>query len=209
MGNIKVFCFNSPVFLSLFIQNQTYKLLMAQFIAFEEGVEVNGQTILSIVKALPVGQEMRSEILSAHGIGNPEAEKWYSQQAWLNAFKELSGTMGDKILFNIGESIPEYAVFPTAIDTLEKALKSIDQAYHMNHRGGEIGSYRVAMFNEKERKAVMVCQTPYPSELDRGIICTMLKEYRPASSQHYTVDLDTTTISRTKGNNSCTYNISW
>lgn len=125
---------------------------MAQFVAFEKGVEVNGQTILSVVKAFADGQETRAEILCAHGIKNPEAGKWYSQQAWLNAFKELSCSMGDEILFNIGQAIPLYAVFPTDNDTLENALHSIDQAYRINHRGGEIGSYRLVEFKEKEKK---------------------------------------------------------
>lgn len=182
---------------------------MAQFVAFEKGVEVNGQTILSVIKALPVGQEERRRILGKHGIQNPEAGKWYSQQAWLSAFKELAGSAGEEILFSIGQAVPENAVFPADIDTLEKALTSIDQAYRMNHRGGEIGSYRLVEFKEKGKKAVMICQTPYPSEFDRGIISTMLRKFSPTSSHCFSVDLDPAKISRTKGNHSCTYNIFW
>lgn len=183
---------------------------MAQFVAFEEGVEVNGQTILSHIKALDVGQELRSEILRAHGIDNPQPGRWYSQQSWLNAFKELYESAGDQILFNIGQAIPAHALFPPpGTDNLEKALKSIDKAYQKHHRGGEIGSYRLIMFSEKERKAIMFCQTPYPSELDRGIISKLVQDYRPDSSGNYAVELDREKSSRKKGHHNCTYNIYW
>lgn len=182
---------------------------MAQYTAFDEGVEVSGQTILSITKALPVNQGIKCDILEAHGIINPVAGRWYSQQAWLNAFKELSENFGDHVLFRLGGIIPDHAAFPPGIDTLAQALKSIDQAYHMNHRGGEIGSYRLIKFNEKEKKAVMVCQTPYPSEFDRGIISAVLQMYGPASSDSLVVHLDASKASRTKGNHSCTYKLFW
>lgn len=182
---------------------------MAQFTAFDENVKVKGQTILSIVKALPVDQEAKCEMLHAHGIINPVAGNWYPQQAWLNAFKELSEKFGDHLLFKIGGIIPDHAAFPPGTDTLKHALQSIDKAYQMNHRGGEIGSYRLVDFNEKEKKAVMICQTPYPSEFDRGIISAMLQKHRPASSVKQSVHLDTTKTSRTKGSHSCTYKLFW
>lgn len=182
---------------------------MAQFVAFEKEVEVNGRAILSVIKVLPVGQEERSKVLSNHGIQKPEAGKWYPQQAWLNAFKELAESMGNDLLFSIGQAIPEYVAFPQENNTLESALKSIDQAYRLNHRGGEIGSYRLVEFKEKEKKAVMICQTPYPSELDRGMISTLVEQFRPASSAAFSVALDNNKTSRTKGNHSCTYAISW
>lgn len=178
---------------------------MAQFVAFEKGIEVNGQTILSIINTLADGKE----ILNAHGIKNPEAGKWYPQQAWLDTFKAISKEIGEQTLFSIGTAVPENALFPSDVDNLEKGLKSIDLAYRMNHRGGEIGTYRLIRFNEKARKAVMICQNPYPSEFDRGIISSMLRKFKPASSSNYEVNLDTTKGSRINGEHSCTYNISW
>jgi hypothetical protein len=51
---------------------------------------------------------------------NPEPDKWYSQEAWLNAFKEIAETVGTNTLFMIGKSIPEHAKFPPQIDLLRK-----------------------------------------------------------------------------------------
>lgn len=181
---------------------------MAQFIAFDPNVEVNGQTILSVVNALPTGQESRLAILKKHGI-TPEEGKWYKQQSWLNAFKALSTEIGDKTIFAIGKTIPEHAVFPPQIDTLQKALSAIDIAYHMNHRNGEIGTYMLTHFDEKKREAIMVCNNPYPSEFDRGIITTMLRRFKPKDSYKYDVVTDLSKKSRVKGDDSCTYVVTW
>lgn len=181
---------------------------MAQFVSFNPKVEVNGQTILSVVNALSAGQERRLGILRNHGI-ELEEDKWYSQQSWLNAFKEISKELGDRTLFMIGKAIPENAKFPPQIDSLQKALAAIDMAYHMNHRGGEIGHYTLLSFDEKKREAIMVCNNPYPSEFDRGIISTMLRRFRPKDSFKYDVVTDLTKETRMKGGESCTYIINW
>lgn len=181
---------------------------MAQFIAFERNVEVNGHTILAVINALEVGKEFRREILAKHGI-NPEPGGWYSQQAWLNAFREIAETIGQNTLFMIGKAIPEYADFPPNIDSLEKALASIDIAYHMNHQKGEIGNYTLKSFDEGNKTAIMVCNNPYPSDFDRGIITTMLRKFKPKNSFKYDVVLDTTKETRLNGAESCTYTITW
>jgi len=181
---------------------------MAQFVAFEKGVEVNGQTILALIEALEVGKDFRREILAKHGI-IPERHEWYDQQAWLDAFREISDTIGDRTLFMIGKAIPEHADFPPVIDTLEKALASIDIAYHMNHRKGEIGSYILKSFNEDDKVAIMICNNPYPSEFDRGIITTMLRRFKPKNSYKYDVILDTEQETRLNGGESCTYKVIW
>ncbi len=181
---------------------------MAQFIAFDPNVEVNGETILSVVNAIAVGQEGRLAILKKHRI-NPEDGKWYKQQLWLNAFKEISEELGDHTLFMIGKAIPEHAEFPPQIDNLQKALAAIDMAYHMNHRNGEIGRYTLTEYDDKKRKAVMVCSNPYPSEFDRGIISTMMRRFKPSDSFKYDVTLDTSKETRMNGAESCTYMVQW
>jgi hypothetical protein len=182
---------------------------MAQFVPFQDGVEVNGQTVLAIVNALEAGQATRFKILQKHGIINPHANEWYSQKAWLEAFKEISEELGEYTLFAIGEAIPENAIFPPEIDSLEKALSSIDVAYHINHRGGEIGHYTLADFNYENRRAIMVCNNPYPSEFDKGIISTMVRKFVPSTSFIYDVQLDPAKETRLHGADSCTYIITW
>lgn len=182
---------------------------MAQYIPFQPGVEVNGQTILSVVYALHAGRDTRLAMLAKHGLNDIKPEKWYSQEKWLNAFKDISKYLGDPTLFVIGKAIPDNAIFPPEIDSLEKALNSIDIAYHMNHQGGEIGSYKLIKFDSVNREAIMVCNNPYPSEFDRGIITTMLRKFRPKDSYMSEVRLDMTKENRQQGHDSCTYLINW
>lgn len=181
---------------------------MAEYKAFQEGVEVNGQSILSIVKALSTGQEIRLEILKKYGI-DPKPDKWYSQQAWLDAFKEISTVLGDHTVFLIGTSLPDNAKFPPHINNIETALNSIDKAYHMNHQGGEIGHYKLIEFDEINKSAIMTCNNPYPSEFDRGIITAMVRKFRPQNSIRADIILDTTKKTRRRGGESCTFNIAW
>jgi len=182
---------------------------MAQFIPFDSHVEVIGQTVLSVITALPAGQDSRKEILARHGIQVPDASTWYAQKDYLNAFKEIAENVGPHTLFSIGKSIPEDAIFPPQIDSLEKALQSIDIAYNMNHRGGDIGYYKLTHFDAKNKIARFECKNPYPSEFDRGIITTMVRKFRPADSFRDSVVLDTTKPTRLKGADSCSYTITW
>jgi hypothetical protein len=62
------------------------------------------------------------------------------------------------------EKIPENAVFPH-VNTLEQALSSMDGAYRMNHRNGEIGYYKLLSFDGKTKKAVLECYNPYPCKI--------------------------------------------
>ncbi|GAA0190728.1 hypothetical protein GCM10009122_52580 [Fulvivirga kasyanovii] len=182
---------------------------MAQFVSYDPNVKVNGQTIMSVVNAMEFGQETRLNILKKHGLVNINAEEWYDQQKWLNAFKEIYNNIGENTLYIIGKAIPANAKFPPEIDTLEKALNAIDVAYHMNHTKGKIGNYKVTEFDAEKRQAIMVCDNPYPSDFDRGIITTMLVRFKPKDSTKYSVTLDDSKGSRLKGGDSCTYIIKW
>ena len=194
---------------------------MAQFKAFDNNVEVNGQTVLSIVDGMGSYRDTALAILKENGIDSPRKDQWYSQQSWLNAFKKISDSIGKATLFSIGKRIPENAEFPPSINDLQKALAAIDVAYHMNHRiNGTImfdpgtgkmlegiGHYKLERIDDKTYK--MVCKNPYPSEFDRGIIDAMANRFKPEGSAKVKVKIDETQPMREKGADACTYIISW
>lgn len=182
---------------------------MAQFVSFDPAVKVIGQSILLFANAMDFGKEERIEILEKHGLVNLDPTQWYDLQKWLDAFKELSEGMWASTLFIIGKEIPGNAKFPPQIDSIEKALYSINIAYHMNHSQGNIGIYDVTMFDAVQRKAEMVCRNPYPSDFDRGILAAMAERFKPADSIATEVTLDLSKESRLNGADSCTYLISW
>lgn len=194
---------------------------MAEFIAFNDAVEVNSRTILSFVNSTRRGKEKRTEMLKKNGIALDNTE-WYPVQLWLDAFKDLSDNIGEINLFLIGRAIIENAEFPP-MEGLQDALASIDFAYHMNHRiNGEvmfnpetgkmlegIGHYSLVSFDAAGRKAIMECKNPYPSKFDQGIIDKVTELFKPADSKSYEVKIDITKERRTQGAESCTYLIRW
>ncbi len=179
---------------------------MAQFIAFEDGVEVNGETVLSVVDG-SVMKEKAMTILERNGIAQPISGSWYSQQAWLNAFREIADSIGPRTLHSIGLKIPDNAKFPPGIDSVPSALAAIDVAYHMNHRYGEIGHYLFESVDE--RSARMICNTPYPCEFDRGIIESMALRCMPEGAVLVTVDHESDAQCRKYGADACIYQVSW
>ncbi len=179
---------------------------MAMFKTYDAKVEVNGETVLSIVDGMGTFKERALKILAESGITNPVQGKWYPQQAWLDAFRKISDQIGPNTLYRIGYKIPENAKFPPQIDTVDRALASIDVAFHMNHRNGEIGHYNYEKTGENTGR--MVCPNPYPCDFDRGIIESMAQKFMP-NGRVLIVDHDKNAPCRKKGDETCTYLISW
>lgn len=142
---------------------------MAQYEAYETGVEVNGRTVLAVIDGVPTAFEQKARrILRENGIEDPEPNGWYPQQAWLDGFAEIDESIGGAALNQIGKSIPENADWPDDVDTLVGGLESIDEAYQMNHRGGSIGYYDTEAIDATTVR--VECKNPYNCAFDEGII---------------------------------------
>ncbi len=191
---------------------------MAEFQAFEPDIEVNGATILSVVKGAAVFENTARKFLADNGLSNVEdsPDTWYPQQAWLDTFRALKTVVGNRTVYLIGKRIPESASFPPSIHTIEDALASIDIAYHMNHRRkgqvmfnpetGQmlegIGHYTLKL--EGPGQATVVCDNPYPCEFDRGIVTAMAERFQSlAEVTHAEGDC------REKHGQCCAYRVTW
>lgn len=190
-----------------------------QFKVFEPDIEVNGNTVYAIVDGFGIVKSLSKSHLKKAGLPEEiDPNEWFSQEKWLNAFKSISKLYGDDTLFRIGLSIPKNATFPPWIKTIEDAIKSIDIAYHMNHRkNGKV------MFNEKtgkitegighygfqkvkgKNKIISECNNPYPCSFDQGIITAMADKTNPNAE----VTHDNDKPCRKKGADNCTYIITW
>lgn len=179
---------------------------MPVFKAYSNNVEVNGETMLSIVAGMGFMKSVALKILADAGIPNIEQGKWYKQQDWLNAFKSVSEKVGKNTLKKIGKSIPENAKFPNQIQDIHSALAAINVAYKMNHRNGEIGFYKYSKISENE--AEIHCKNPYPSEFDEGIIEAIATKFSTAGQNPYVV-LATNKETRRNGAESCTFIVKW
>jgi len=198
-----------------------------EFQPFESGIEVNGQTVWSIVDGFMLSKATPTRVLLEEGIGtlgpdgvvriDPAA--WYSQEAWLRAFQKISNALGMQVLLNIGKRIPENAIFPPWVVDVESAIRSIDIAYHLNHRkGGKvmfdlnthemlegIGHYGFERPHPTKPLIVSECRNPYPCAFDRGILSAMARRFAPTAT---VVHLDEHVCRRT-GAEACTYHVKW
>jgi hypothetical protein len=179
---------------------------MKTYVASSPKVEVNGETIYSVIDGMGAFKASAIKILNENGINNPQAGQWFNQQAWLNSFKKIAEKVGNVTLFNIGLKIPENAKFPPEINDIHKALASIDVAYHMNHRGGEIGYYRYEKTGD--RSCMINCNNPYPDDFDKGIITAMCRRF-VSNHMNINVAIDSNKPIRSKNGESTTYIVSW
>ncbi len=182
---------------------------MTQFEAFDDGVEVDGQAVRSMLAGVgelsSVFEKRMQETLDEKGIGEPQPGEWYPQQAYLDSFKSVADTIGPQTLRNIGKKIPENAEWPPGIDTVGKGLQSIEEAYQMNHRGGEIGYYEFEETGPNER--LVYCKNPYPCDLDVGLITAVAEKFSPDSAI-VEVEEESETC-RDDGGDECIYRVSW
>ena len=197
-----------------------------EYTPFEPGIEVNAQTVYTIVDGFSVVRHVPSRILAESGIGELRGdgslilgrEGWYSQALWLRAFRRIASEVGTGALHSIGLRIPANAIFPPSVNDIDSAIQSIDIAYHMNHRKagvvmfdpetgamlegiGHYGCQRTPGRNE----IVSVCENPYPCAFDHGILTAMAKRFQARSI----VEHDDRAPCRRKGKDSCTYVIRW
>jgi hypothetical protein len=182
---------------------------MVQYEPFEGGVEARGRTVLAIEEGISrFRDEYRTRVrtvLSKQGIEDPEPDDWYAQEAELDVLETIAEDLGPHVLDRLGEQIPDVAEWPGGISGVEDGLRSIDEAYHRNHRGGEIGHYRFEKIDDGRGR--VECRNPYPCPFDRGLIRAVAKEYSPVESFVFVEERGDRC--RRDGDDVCTYTVSW
>jgi hypothetical protein len=178
---------------------------MAQFQAFDPHAEVIGITIKAVIETMGLFERMAKGIYARYGIVEVKDDGWYSQQAYLDVFCEIYEKVGSKTMKMIGRTIPTKVLWPPDITTIEQGLASIDIAYHMNHRGGEIGYYRYEKTGD--RSARMVFYNPYPCPFDEGLIEGVATKFALSGARVKVVHTPQTC--RLKGDATCVYQVSW
>jgi hypothetical protein len=169
--------------------------------------EVQGQAIMAIVAAMALIQHRALKILAAHGITPLEKDRWYPMERLLASFQAINTEIGPNTVKAVGRKIPETAQFPPNLVTLEDGFRSIDVAYRTSHRGpGNVGGYHYTPM--EERKARMLCDNPYPCNLDEGILEAIGERFRPKDSLWVRVEHQSGSC-RKNGAASCTYNLTW
>ena len=119
--------------------------------------------------------------------------------------EKISDDLEPHVLDRLGEQFPSIAAWPTDIDSVPDALRSIDDAYQQNHRGGDIGSYQFTQTDD--RVGDILCNNPYPCPFDRGLIRGVAKRYAPVDG--FVFVEETGAGCRREGGDACTYTVHW
>ena len=173
---------------------------MAEYQPFEPGVEVLGQSLLSWIDGT---QGRIAPVFANHGITELDPDAWYPQQTILDVMREFS-QMSDMV--RMGVCISENAPYPPNVENLQHALMLLDEGYRLNHRNNTMGEYHAEQVGE--RHIVIEAKTPYPSDFDYGLIYGMATRYMPKGAD-LVISLDLNKPTRKRGDDSCTYNITW
>ena len=173
---------------------------------FSPNVQVLGQTLLSSIAGLPsFARKKMQQVLEKEGVAELDLNTWYDIKIALTFYRQVAKDFGPNTLFDLGKSVPEKAVFPPEVDSLDLGLQSIDVAYNMNHRNGYIGFYKVISHDLNDKKVIMHCYTPYPCDFDRGLITAMARKFKTGVK----VTVDEEKSNKKKGGNESWYSISY
>jgi hypothetical protein len=192
----------------------------------EPGIEVSGESLGATVDAFKQYPSIVTKYLALHGVlktvnGKQETidrSAWYPLDKWLAAYQAIAKDVGVNSLYTIGKKIPENAVMPPHINDLKMALTTLDAYYHFVHRKNGaimfdpatgvmlegIGHARCE-YSDEQRKALIIMETPYPCEFDRGLVTALAARFEPMTKTVH----DNDSPCRKKGGPSCTYVVTW
>jgi hypothetical protein len=135
----------------------------------------------------------------------------------LEILDRIGRAFGGAALFEIGYSVPQHATFPPHVDGVLAALRSLDAAFHMNHRRDGavmfdpaagtmlegIGHYRCSELSPGRAR----CESTsvYRCEFDLGILSGLAGRFAPAAEVSHAPEGSC----RGRGAESCTYLVSW
>ncbi|MCG8455307.1 MAG: DUF2378 family protein [Holophagales bacterium] len=168
-------------------------------------VEVTGAVVLAVVDVMGAFGSVARRILAENGIADPLPDRWYPLRSWLASFDTIVKDVGPNTLHMIGRHVAATAPVPPHVNTPELALITLDDAYHSQHKGGDVGHFHY--IPSGERSGTMVSSTPYPSDFDRGVIMALAERLAP--ERYADVRLDASAESRKDGGETCTFLISW
>lgn len=176
------------------------------------GAETSGHVVRQVIEGLddlPDDEAERGRaVLADRGFDDPDREAWYSLAAWLDALDAVGAALGDEALTAVGRSVPEGVEWPPDADSAASGFATVNDAYHLNHRGGDVGYYEFVAVDDRERR--VVCANPYPCAFDRGIIEGTLRAFgHEFTYPPMAFVRETGEQCRAEGGAQCEYRVTW
>ncbi len=176
---------------------------MAQFIAFDESVEIIGFGLQSIFTgiAATIGEGQAIEIFKKYNLYPIDEESWYSQQTCLDILKDLD-EFAD--LVAVGFKVFQPLNSPD-IRTVVDALNFLDVGYQTIHRGDDRGGYQFYLISDQLGR--LICHNPYPADFDFGVVYSLLKHYPTGNEMR--IVWDEKVPNRKQDADTCEFIIEW
>lgn len=146
---------------------------------FDATAEFVGAAVFPSIFARPTFvRKNLLNIFAEEGIIDPQVMGWYSTQKLANFYQKVLKQYGPNTLFDLGKAVPETAVLPDGLDTLEKLLAALPMTYDMNHRNGYVGFLKIVSHDVEEKKIIVQSYTPYASDFTRGFLTAFIRMFR-------------------------------
>ena len=160
-------------------------------------VKVSGYPIKEFFKMIK-NSLVSDEILETiNNMGEIYIDKFYLMDEYIKILDRID----EQLLKKMGITTTTYAKWPLEINNVGDALKSINEAYKMNHKSGyTIGKYDFQKIADK--KYQIICDTPYPCPYDFGVVIGVAQKF----SEHVKI-IHTEGLCRKHGDLSCTYEV--
>jgi hypothetical protein len=129
---------------------------------------VRGGVILSVLAAMGPFRRRGEQALADHGIGEVDVERWYPLASYLEALEAIRDRMGPNTLFQVGRQIPNHIALPPGLDSFAAVLGAFGAVYENSHRGVPGGAVTHELLSDRSGR--ITSATPYPCDLDRGVI---------------------------------------
>jgi hypothetical protein len=186
--------------------------------------EINGMFVDIFLGAFKLFPSVVYKKLLSYGIGTMQGKDivvdrnaWYPLDKWLAAHEDIANSVGPRASFQIGQEIPKVLALPPGVTDPHGALGSLNVGYHMSHRKNGrvlfdassgatlpgIGDYTYT--HEGKGKGSMICDNPYPCDLDRGLCQGLVQRFTPNAR----VVHENRGPCRKVGGTACTFSIAW
>jgi len=129
---------------------------------------VLGGMVLSTLAAMGPFRRRGEQALAERGIVDVDVERWYPLSAYLEALDSIGERMGPNTLFQVGRQVPNHVALPPGLDSFPAVLGAYGAVYDSGHRGVPGGV--VTHETLSDRSGRIISATPYPCDLDRGVI---------------------------------------
>ena len=190
------------------------------------GIENSGIGVKVILAGFRGFSLLASRYVAEENLGRPnevgelevDPEQWYPVENFRRALRKIAEEVGEQAVKLVGQQIPNNAVFPPHINSIEAALASLDAAMHLGHRKHGKPMLDVATGRMEEgighlayektpgkNEIIMCCDSPYLCAMDLGLVTAMAQRFQP----HAKVVHGETPPCKDHGGTRCQYIVTW